>query len=65
MFLWLFFCCRHLAQGIPVKITAAASRITRRITTTVFVRLAIQVFTAREVNKTDIMLLLGDRSYKF
>ena len=55
-----FFYYRHLAQGILVRITVAASRITNRIITIVFVRRAIQVFNAREVNKTNIMLFFGD-----
>ena len=59
-----FFYYRHLAQGILVRIAVAASRITNRIITIVFVRQAIQVFIAREVNKTNIMLSFGDRIFK-
>lgn len=36
--------------------TAGASRITKRIDTIVFVRRALQVFIAREVNKTGIFI---------
>ena len=59
----IIFYCRHLVQGILVKITAAASQITKRITIVVFVRQAIQVFIAREVSKTNIMLLSGDHFF--
>ena len=48
----VIFSCRHLAQEILVKITAAAFQITKRINTIVFVRRALQVFIARKVNKT-------------
>ena len=53
---WLFLYCRHLVQGIPAKMRAAATQFTRRINTIVFVRRAIQVFIAREVNKTSMFI---------
>ena len=59
----IFFYYRHLAQGILVRITAAASRITNRIITIVFVYRAIRVFIAQEVNKTNIKRFFGDRIF--
>ena len=54
---FFFVFCSHLAQGTPAKITAAASQITKKINIIVIVYRDIQVFIAREVNKTSIMLL--------
>ena len=68
MFFILFY-CRHLVQGILAKITAAASQITSNINTIVFVRRAIQVFAAREVNNNrvsfTVMLLFSDTFFSF
>ena len=50
MVIIIYFYCRHLAQGTPAPIKAAAFQITKRIITIVFVRRAIQVFIARKVN---------------
>jgi len=52
------FYCRHLARGFLAKITVAASQITKRINTIVFVSRALQVFIAREVNKTSIFIYM-------
>ena len=59
----IFFYYRQLAQGTLVRITAAASRITNKIVTIVFVYRAIQVFIAREVNKTNLKLYFGDHIF--
>ena len=55
-FSWLSFCFRHPVPEIRAKITKVASQITKKINTTVFVHRAIQMFTAREVNKTSIFI---------